>query len=118
VRRLAALAHESRLAAFRLLVRAGPDGMAAGQLAARLGLGATAVSFHLNRLREAGLVARRRDGAQQIYSADFAALRQVRDFLDTECCAESADGCSPVCDADVGAATVNADAAIPGKETQ
>jgi len=49
---LAALAHEARLEAFRILVRAGPDGLAAGQLAARLGLGATPASFHFNRPRQ------------------------------------------------------------------
>jgi DNA-binding transcriptional ArsR family regulator len=94
---LAALAHEARLGAFRILVRAGPEGLAAGQLAKCIGLGATAASFHFNRLRQAGLVQRRRAGSQIIYSANFKLIRELRDFLDTECCAETSAGCGPEC---------------------
>lgn len=92
-----ALSHESRLQAFRLLVRAGPDGLPAGQLAVQLGLGATAASFHLNRMRQAGLIRRRRDGARLFYSADFEKVRQLRDYLDAECCADAASDCGPGC---------------------
>lgn len=94
---LAALAHEARLEAFRNLVRAGPGGLPAGQLAKRIGLGSTAASFHFNRLRQAGLVQRHRVGAQLIYSANFELMRGLRDFLDAECCAETAEGCGPQC---------------------
>ena len=99
---LTSLAHDARLEVFRLLVRAGPGGLSAGRLAERLGVGPTAASFHLNRLRQAGLVQRRRAGRQLIYSANFIAMRQLRDFLDRECCAESAEGCGPECGAPVG----------------
>jgi ArsR family transcriptional regulator, arsenate/arsenite/antimonite-responsive transcriptional repressor len=101
---LSALAHEARLQAFRLLVRAGPDGLSAGQLAVGLGLGATATSFHLNRMRQAGLVQRRRAGQQLIYSANFALMRELRAFLDAECCAEAAEPCGPDCHAPASAA--------------
>ncbi len=94
---LAALAHEARLGAFCFLVRAGPDGLTAGQLATRIGLSPTAASFHFNRLRQAGLVHRRRIGSQLIYSANFKLMRELRGFLDTECCAETSAGCGPEC---------------------
>jgi len=94
---LAALAHEARLGAFRYLVRAGPNGLTAGQLATRIGLSPTAASFHFNRLRQAGLVRRSRVGSQLIYSANFKLMRELRGFLDTECCAETAAGCGPEC---------------------
>lgn len=97
VTRLSALAHDARLRVFRLLVRAGRDGLSAGALAGRLAIGATALSFHLNRLRQAGLIHQRREGRQLIYAADFAAVRELVDFLDAECCADSADGCGPDC---------------------
>lgn len=93
----AALAHASRLQAFRLLVRAGPAGLPAGQVAAQLGLGATAASFHLNRMRQAGLIRCRRDGARLFYSADFETMRLLRDYLDAECCADAETGCGPGC---------------------
>lgn len=93
----AALAHESRLQAFRLLVRAGSDGLCAGQLARRLGLSPTAASFHFNRMRQAGLVQRRRSGAQIFYVAQFSLMRKLRDFLDQQCCADDPAGCTPQC---------------------
>ncbi len=96
---LAALAHETRLEAFRRLVRAGPSGLPAGRLADDLGLGATALSFHLNRMRQAGLVRRRRAGAQSIYSANFSLMGELRSFLDAACCADVRDGCGPDCGA-------------------
>ena len=68
---LAALSQESRLDAFRLLVRAGPQGVAAGEIAAELGLLPNALTFHLDRLREAGLVTVRRDGRSMIYAAQL-----------------------------------------------
>jgi len=93
---LAALAHAARLEAFRALVRAGPDSLSAGALAHRLELRAAA-SFHLGRLRQVGLVRRRRAGRQLIYTANFEAMRGLRAFLDAECCAEASDGCGPEC---------------------
>src|SRR5487761_836910 len=71
---LAALAQENRLEIFRLLVQAGPDGMAAGQVADQLGLAPNTLTFHFDRLRFAGLVTVRRDGRSMIYAARFAEL--------------------------------------------
>lgn len=92
-----ALAHEKRLAAFQILVRVGPAGLAAGRLAKELGLGATAASFHLSRMLQSGLVTRRRSGAQLIYSANFDLMNELRGFLDAQCCADLPTGCSAGC---------------------
>lgn len=83
---LSALAHESRLAVFRLLVEAGPDGLAAGQLSERLGLPPSSLSFHLKELSHAGLVASRQQGRFVIYSADFTAMNDLLAFLTANCC--------------------------------
>lgn len=86
VQRLAALAQEHRLAAFRLLVEAGPDGLAAGHLAERLSVPPSSLSFHLSQLMAAGLIVQRRDGRSLLYSADFAAMGALIDFLTENCC--------------------------------
>ena len=83
---LAALAHQTRLAAFRLLVTAGPEGLAAGSVADGLGLAPATLSFHLAHLRQAGLVRVRRDGRSLIYSVDFAAMAAMVAFLTENCC--------------------------------
>lgn len=83
---LAALAHETRLAAFRLLVAAGREGLAAGTVADGLGLPPPTLSFHLAHLRHAGLVRVRRDGRSLIYSADFTAVAAMVGFLTENCC--------------------------------
>lgn len=95
---LAALASEPRLAVYELLARAGPGGLSAGTIAERLGIGQTALSFHLNRLQQAGLVRSRRQGRRIFFSAEFAALRGVIAFLSESCCAESGAKCDPDCD--------------------
>ena len=87
VRALGALAHESRLAIFRLLVVAGPDGIAAGQIAQQLGLSPSSLSFHLKDLSHAGLVTPRQDGRFIIYSASFDAMTGLIGFLTENCCA-------------------------------
>ncbi len=97
VERLAALAHDARLGVFTLLVRAGRPGLPAGEIGERLSIPANALSFHLNRLRQAGLVIRRRQGRQVIYAADFAAMRTLVSFLADNCCAEDPAGCSTEC---------------------
>lgn len=97
VSRLSALAHDARLRVFGLLVRAGRNGLSPGELAEHLDIGATALSFHLNRLRQAGLIQQRRAGRQLIYAADYTAMRELVDFLDAECCAGSAYDCGPEC---------------------
>ena len=104
VRRLAALAHASRLAIFRLLVEAGPQGLAAGALAARLGLPAPTLSFHLKELAQASLVSARAQSRFVIYTADFAAINGLIGYLTENCCggsgrlvdaADCASACAP-----------------------
>ena len=94
VRALAALAQETRLRVFRLLVQTGPEGLAAGRIAAALGLAAATLSFHLKELREAGVVRCERRGRSLIYSPDFPAMSSLLAFLAENCCAGAAD-CSP-----------------------
>lgn len=87
IRALGALAQEHRLAAFRLLVQAGPDGLAAGALAEALTVPASSMSFHLAQLANAGLVAQRRQSRSIIYSADYAAMNSLLTYLTENCCA-------------------------------
>jgi len=96
-RAFAAIAHENRLAIFRLLVKRGPDGLPAGTIAARLGMVPSSLTFHLQALLHAGLLTRRRAGRQLIYSADFAAMNALAGFLTDHCCVESggAECCAP-----------------------
>jgi ArsR family transcriptional regulator len=91
---LAALAQESRLDIFRLLVQAGGDGMPAGQIAEHLGLPSATLSFHLNQLRQAGLVTFRRDGRSLIYAAEYAAMNGLLAYLTENCCRGDAAACS------------------------
>ncbi|WP_394728992.1 ArsR/SmtB family transcription factor [Altererythrobacter sp. GH1-8] len=86
--RLAALAQQHRLAVFRALVRAGNCGLAAGEIAQRIGMPASTLSFHLSHLKQAGLAKDRRQGRSIIYRADFEAIADVVDFLLEECCSE------------------------------
>ena len=83
---LAALAHEHRLALHRLLVERGPDGLAAGMIAERLGLAPSSLTFHLQHLLRAGLITQRRLGRQLIYAADFAAMNALIAYLTSNCC--------------------------------
>ena len=92
VRALGALAHESRLAIFRALVVAGPDGMAAGEIAQQLGLAPSSLSFHLKDLSHAELVKSRQDGRFVIYTANFDAMTNLVGFLTENCCAGA--GCA------------------------
>ncbi len=93
VRSLAALAQETRLDAFRLLVQSGPEGLAAGELATRLDISPPALSFHLRGLTHAGLIRARQDGRFIYYSADFDAMQSLLGFLTENCCSGSA--CAP-----------------------
>lgn len=97
VEALSALAHESRLAIFRLLVPEGLDGLAAGVIGKRLGIPANALSFHLTRLRYAGLVTVRRNGQQMIYAAAYDGMQRLMGFLAENCCQMDAQGCSSDC---------------------
>jgi ArsR family transcriptional regulator, arsenate/arsenite/antimonite-responsive transcriptional repressor len=93
---LAALAQENRLDVFRLLVQAGPDGLAAGEVARRVGLPPNTLSFHFDRLRQAGLVTVRRAGRSMIYAARYDAMRSLLGYLSDNCCrgiAEESNAC-------------------------
>ncbi|WP_321798211.1 metalloregulator ArsR/SmtB family transcription factor [Caballeronia sp. J97] len=87
VRALGALAHESRLAVFRALVVAGPEGMAAGEIAQQVGLAPSSLSFHLKDLSHAELVTSRQEGRYVFYSANFEAMNGLIGFLTANCCA-------------------------------
>lgn len=93
IRALSALAQEHRLALFRLLVQAGPDGIAAGALATRLDIANSSLSFHLAQLRESGLVEQRREGRSLIYSANYPAMDALVAYLMENCC--SGEICTP-----------------------
>ena len=92
---LAALAQANRLDVFRLLVEAGPDGLPAGQVAETLGLAPNTLSFHFDRLRQAGLVGVRRAGRSMIYAARFPQMQALVDFLTENCCAGAGTACAP-----------------------
>lgn len=83
---LAALAHETRLAVFRLLVTAGPSGLPAGEIAERLGVVASTLSFHLKELDRAGLLRSWRRQRQVFYAADYQGTRELLTFLTRDCC--------------------------------
>jgi len=95
VRQLAALAQESRLGLFRLLVQAGSVGLAAGQIAERLGLPPSTLSFHLKELLHAGLVQARQEGRHIYYTADYAAMTTLLGFLTENCCGGNETCCLP-----------------------
>ncbi|MFK8014266.1 MAG: ArsR/SmtB family transcription factor [Gammaproteobacteria bacterium] len=81
-----ALSQETRLKAFRLLVQAGPSGLAAGAISEELGTPHNTLSFHLTHLSNAGIVSSRKDGRSMIYSANFQAMRNLLGFLVKDCC--------------------------------
>jgi DNA-binding transcriptional ArsR family regulator len=90
---LAALAQESRLDIFRLLVEAGTAGLAAGRIGEHLGLPSATLSFHLNQLRQAGLITFRRDGRSLIYAAEYPAMNALLAYLTENCCQGDTSGC-------------------------
>jgi ArsR family transcriptional regulator len=90
---LTALAQESRLEVFRLLVQAGGDGMQPGRLSERLGLPAATLSFHLNHLRQSGLVTCRRESRALIYTAEYATMNALLAYLTENCCQDTATAC-------------------------
>jgi ArsR family transcriptional regulator, arsenate/arsenite/antimonite-responsive transcriptional repressor len=95
---LGALAQETRLAAFRLLVQAGPDGLPAGEIADKLGLPASSLSFHLAQLTQAGMVVQLRAGRSLIYSIDFQSMNGLMAYLTENCCAGDSAVCAPACE--------------------
>jgi DNA-binding transcriptional ArsR family regulator len=92
---LAALAQETRLAVFRLLVEAGPTGMAVGEIGASLKIAPATLSFHLKELANAELLSARQDGRYIFYSANYPRMNALVAFLTENCCAR--DGCRPAC---------------------
>lgn len=93
---LSALAHEGRLAIFRLLVKAGPDGMAAGEIARNLRTAPNTISGQLLALSGAGLVHARREGRSIIYAADFEHMSALLLFLTKDCCGGRSEICAPL----------------------
>jgi DNA-binding transcriptional ArsR family regulator len=83
---LAALAQESRLGVFRLLVQAGPEGMAASKISEKLGIPPSSLSFHLKELSHADMVVSRQDGRFVYYAANFDTMNAVMDFMTDNCC--------------------------------
>lgn len=90
---LSALAHADRLAAFRMLVRAGPNGVPSGEIAERLAIPPTRMSFHLATLERSGLVVSRRDGRRVLYAASYHDMRQLLGFLTEDCCGGNLEIC-------------------------
>src|SRR3954471_15012323 len=96
---LAALSQENRLAVFRLLVQAGPVGLPAGQVAETLDIAPSALTFHFDRLRSAGLVTVRREGRSMIYAAQFDAMNALLGYLTENCCQGASATCAaPACE--------------------
>jgi DNA-binding transcriptional ArsR family regulator len=96
---LAALAQESRLKVFRLLVRQGPSGMAAGEIARTLHVPNNTMSAHLATLSRAGLIASRKESRSVIYAVDLAGTRALLSFLLEDCCRGRSELCAPLIEA-------------------
>jgi len=92
---LGALAQETRLALFRLLVATGPAGLSAGIIADRLGVAPSSLSFHLQQLVHAGLITQRRLSRQMIYSAEYGTMNELLLYLTENCC--GGQSCGPIC---------------------
>ena len=91
---LGALAQDSRLAVFRLLVKQGRSGLPAGEIGDKVGIPATTLSFHLSQMSHAGLLVSRREGRSIYYAADYDRMRELLGFLMANCC-EAEGGCVP-----------------------
>ena len=100
---LGALAQETRLQLFRLLVTCGPEGMSAGNIAEHLAVPPSSLSFHLQQLTHAGLVTQRRLGRQLFYSAEYGAMNGLLAYLTENCCGQAA-ACAPACNPGAAAA--------------
>lgn len=93
VNALAAIGHESRLVVYRLLVQAGPAGLAAGEIAQKAGMAPSSLSFHLKELVHAGLLTFRQEGRFVIYAAQFETMADLLNYLTENCC--DGEPCSP-----------------------
>ena len=107
VQYLAALAQDSRLTIFRLLVQKGSEGLPAGAIAEALGLPAATLSFHLTQLKQAGLITRRRESRSLIYAANYAAMNELLGYLTDNCCGVGANACAPSACAPAAAPSMN-----------
>jgi DNA-binding transcriptional ArsR family regulator len=107
---LSALAQETRLELFRLLVTCGPEGLPAGVIAERLGVQPSSLSFHLAQLTHVGLISQRRMSRQLIYSAEYGAMNELLAYLTENCCGRG-EACVPACDPADAFATGGADEA-------
>jgi ArsR family transcriptional regulator, arsenate/arsenite/antimonite-responsive transcriptional repressor len=96
VEALGALAHQHRLAIYRLLVEAGPEGLSAGDIAERIGVVPSSLTFHVQSLQRAGLITQRRLSRQLFYAADFGAMNELVEYLTKNCCGGT-QACAPVC---------------------
>ena len=96
IKRLSAIAQDARLEVFRLLVKAGPEGMAAGDIARTLTVAANTLSAQLLVLSNAGLIRARREGRSIIYAVNYDAMRDLLVFLTEDCCAGRAEMCAPL----------------------
>src|SRR6201997_2581992 len=92
---LGALAQETRLDIFRMLVQKGPDGLPAGEIGSRLAQPSPTMSFHLNQLRFAGMVTSRRESRSIIYSANYKAMNDLLGYLTENCCGGRPELCAP-----------------------
>jgi ArsR family transcriptional regulator, arsenate/arsenite/antimonite-responsive transcriptional repressor len=92
---LSALAQETRLDIFRLLVEKGPEGLPAGEIGERLGQPSPTMSFHLSQLRFAGLIDSRRESRSIIYSANYKAMNELLGYLTENCCGGRPELCAP-----------------------
>jgi ArsR family transcriptional regulator, arsenate/arsenite/antimonite-responsive transcriptional repressor len=92
---LAALAQDNRLDAYRLLVQAGPEGLPAGSVASALGLAPNTLTFHFDRLRQAGLVTVRREGRSMIYTTRYDTMNALIAYLTENCCGGRPEQCAP-----------------------
>lgn len=93
---LNALAHDYRLAVYRLLVERGPEGLSAGAIAQKIGLAPSSLTFHVQALQRAGLITQRRASRQLFYAADFDSMNALVDYLTKNCCG-GAQSCAPNC---------------------
>lgn len=105
---LAALAQDSRLALFRVLVKRGPEGYTPTELAEKLRVPAPTLSFHLKELQRASLIESRREGRFLFYSPNFPHMQQLIDFLTENCCSLADQVCGPCCSPAMAPATVAA----------
>jgi ArsR family transcriptional regulator len=94
---LGALAHEYRLAIYRLLVEQGSAGLPAGAIGERVGLVPSSLTFHLQSLQRAGLITQMRASRQMIYSADYTVMNELVGYLTDKCCAAAGESCDTAC---------------------